>query len=681
MLAPLYAEPGICKVNSPYASGKGIGFQKDRVAQGRYSDGNHIRFVAGFPEKLGGWAEATMSLMTDVPRAMMDFRNASGAPLLGIATTSHLYYFDGINLVDITPQRDITTGTLTNPITTTSGSAVVAIADNSQVLVNGDFVFLEASSAVGGLTINGWYPVSSRTGSGYNITTPTAATSNAGPGGGSTTFSYPRVNLTNPYTTTLNSTTVKVTHTAHGALKGDYVDFSGGSPVGGLTLNGEFQITNVIDANNYDITSSTPATSGATGGGTVSVTYDISVGQTLSLTPIAYGQGAFGVGAYGYTVSSTPSQSTGWTLAPYGSDLIAAPIGGTIYLYNSTYGGRAYPLLNAPTSVLAIFVTAERFLFALGINGNPMQIAWPDENDLTDWTSTATNTANSGRSFQGGSFMVAGTPVANGISLFFSNRCTFAATYSGDNLVYDTPLLSDQAGIIGPGAATTLGGVAYWMSDHDFWTWNGTVVPLLSDDIRDYVFQNINTQYQSRSIAGTNRAKKEVWFFYPSAQSTDIDSYVIYHIDQPGVWSIGKLVRTAWRDSDLLSEPFGADTSGILYIHEQTTNNAGAAMDSYITFAPTDISNGNQNMDVFGFIADFERLSGPINLTVTVQQYPQDTPTSIGPFTIQPNDTTPLFDFRCDGKLVGYTLESNVLNGDFRLGLPRANVQPAGARL
>lgn len=676
----LYAEPGICKVNSFYASGATGSYVKDRIARGRYIDGDHIRFVAGFPEKIGGWVKATATQMTDVPRAMTDWRDNNANPRLGIGTSSHLYYFDGSTLTDITPMRTISTGTLgTNPFTTSNGSAVVAVSDASQTLNNGDWVMFSGASAFNGVTINGWYIVSGRSGSGYNITSSTKANNSGSGGGSSVLFSYPRVTLTNPFTTTNGSPVVTVAHTSHGATTGDYVDFSGASTVAGLNLNGEFQLT-VVNANSYTIVASGNANTGTTGGGSVSVTYDITIGQLAGLTPNNYGSGPYGLGPYGYTVTSTATAIQSWTLAAYGSLLVSSPTGGTIYVYDPSQGGRSYPVLNAPIACLAIFVTPERFLFALGINSNSMQIAWPDQSDITNWTSLPSNTANSGRSLQGGTYFVGGTPVANGVSLFHSNRCCFQAGYTGDNNVYATPLLSDQAGLIGPSALTTLGGVAYWMSDADFWMWNGTVVQLPSDDIRDYVFRNINKQYVSRCVAGTNRAKKEVWFFYPSSASTDIDSYVIYHLDQ-GVWSIGTMVRSAWRDSDLFSQPYGADTSGFLYQQEIGTDANGTALNAYVEYAPSDISSGDRNMDVFGFIPDVQRQSQNLTLTINVQQYPMDTPTALGPITITANDTTPIEDFRADGKMVGYLLESNVIGGDFRLGLPRANVQPAGARL
>ena len=75
--------------------------------------------------------------------------------------------------------------------------------------------------------------------------------------------------LTNPFQTTIGSPIVVVTDPAGGFLDGDFVTFSGASSVGGLTINGEYQIT-ALTLTTYTITASSNATSTATGGGTVS---------------------------------------------------------------------------------------------------------------------------------------------------------------------------------------------------------------------------------------------------------------------------------------------------------------------------------------------------------------------------------------------------------------------------
>ena len=72
-----------------------------------------------------------------------------------------------------------------NPFSTTSGSAVVSVADNSHGLSVGDVVQFDNSSAVGGLDLNAPFRVSSVTdANNYTITATSTATSTVGGGGG-----------------------------------------------------------------------------------------------------------------------------------------------------------------------------------------------------------------------------------------------------------------------------------------------------------------------------------------------------------------------------------------------------------------------------------------------------------------------------------------------------------------
>lgn len=647
VLQAVYPVPGICKSSSDYAAGKPFGFTQGRMASGRYIDGKNTRFVAGFPEKLAGWQSVANVSLTGTPRAMKSYRDLNGDPLLGIGTTNHLYTFDGTTATDITPLRTMASGNLTNPITTTNASTTVAVADASQVLSNGDWVYLKMATAVGGITLNGWYQVSGRTGSGYNVTAPTEANAGAGPGGGTTAYQYPRKTLSSPFTTESGSPTVTVTDNGHGLETDDYADFSGASAVGGLTLNGEFQVT-VVDANSYTITAGSNANATTTGGGTVTVAYLV-----------------------GFTNRRT------WTLASYGSWLMSCPFGGTIYIYDPAAGGRSYPLLNAPTNLTAMFVTPERFVTAWGRPAGVTGVSWSDQNDPTQWTTSPTNTANTLRQLQGGTVAQACIAVRNGLSLLFTDRAVFEMSYTGDTFVYQTLQVGDNCGTVGQHSVVVTGGSAYWIGYHDFWMWNGSVQPIPSDDIRDYVFSNIDRTQIVFAFAGSNSAKKEVWFFYTALDG--LIHHVIYHLDQ-ACWSIGQITRNCWEDSTLFSYPFASNNLGKIYQHELGVDDDGSPMDCYLTFAPTDISSGSRNMDMTGFIPDFARLSGSISLTVNTRYYPQDADTANGPYTITDSDTTPRLDLRCDGKMIGWKVESNVLGGDFRLGLCRVDVQPAGAR-
>ena len=71
----------------------------------------------------------------------------------------------------------------------------------------------------------------------------------------------------NPFTAVAGDTSILVSHTAHGFTVGEYVQFSNGDDVGGLSLDTTFQITSIQDDNSYTITASTAATSSTTGGG------------------------------------------------------------------------------------------------------------------------------------------------------------------------------------------------------------------------------------------------------------------------------------------------------------------------------------------------------------------------------------------------------------------------------
>jgi hypothetical protein len=142
--------------------------------------------------------------------------------------------------------------------------------------------------------------------------------------------------LSNPFTTVNLSTTVTVAHTAHGCVTGDYVTYSNVAPVGGLDLNGEYSVT-VTGLNSYTIQSTTAATSGATGGGTVVAVYQINVGFPYQIPLTGWGAGAWGAGTWGNGGTSSSSLRL-WSQNNFGQDLVLGFRGGSIYYWNANYG-------------------------------------------------------------------------------------------------------------------------------------------------------------------------------------------------------------------------------------------------------------------------------------------------------------------------------------------------------
>lgn len=152
----------------------------------------------------------------------------------------------------------------------------------------------------------------------------------------------------NPFTTTNGSTTVLVSIPNNGATTDDFVTFSGSVPVGGLNLNGEYRITNVLTSSNFTITAASAATSSATGGNSTTATFQINTG--LDTTVYANGWGA---GTWGGVI---PSSSVSFTGSISGTTLtVTAVVSGTIEVGDLITGTGVSA---GPPGSLATYITA-----------------------------------------------------------------------------------------------------------------------------------------------------------------------------------------------------------------------------------------------------------------------------------------------------------------------------------
>jgi hypothetical protein len=140
----------------------------------------------------------------------------------------------------------------------------------------------------------------------------------------------------NPFTGN-GTTTVTVTDTAHGAITGDFVTFSGATGAYAATYNAEFQIT-FVDANSYTIsTAPTVIAAGSTGGSSVIAAYQLNVGPEYVVPLVGWGAGSWGAGTWGNGGTSLSSIRL-WSQNNFGEDLIFAPRGGGIYYWDAQIG-------------------------------------------------------------------------------------------------------------------------------------------------------------------------------------------------------------------------------------------------------------------------------------------------------------------------------------------------------
>jgi len=102
----------------------------------------------------------------------------------------------------------------------------------------------------------------------------------------------------------------------------------------------------------------------------------------------------------------------------------------------------------------------------------------------------------------------------------------------------------------------TVNNVVYWMGRDKFFVYSGRV-ETLPCTLRQYVFSDINYDQIEQVVAGANEGFNEVWWFYPSANSTTNDRYVIYNYLER-IWYYGTINRTAWSEHSQRNNPIAA---------------------------------------------------------------------------------------------------------------------------
>ena len=512
--------------------------------------------------------------------------------------------------------------------------------------------------------------------------------------------------LTDPFTTDITGlfdpsgggdrTFVRVTDTTHGGQPGNFVIFSGATSVGGIDLNGEFVIQSVIDGDNYVIRATTPPTSSASGGGSVSFEYEIDIGEAGNVTVGGYGTGIYGSGSYGLGLPGAGilKELRIWSLDNFGEDLLASPNGGSLYHWDRTNGAttRAVLVSTAPATIQWMLVSPEaRHVIAFGAGtgsaaapGDPdkLLIRWSSQEDFNDWIPSSVNTAGDLRLDKGSEIVTA--VESRGDIITFTDESLHALQFIGGLLVFGLRHLGQSVTIIGANAAVDVNGIVFFQGEDDYLAYDG-VLRVLECEIRNTVFDDINLAQGSKTFGSVNKLFTEVWYLYPNSTSEVNNRYAKYNY-KDGVWDFGTIDRTAFHDSSaFLSKPY-AMQDGKLYIHETGVDDADGdgvlhPMTSFIESYDAEIEQGGQHiMHVSTMIPDFKTMVGSVDLTLTGRQYPQDSTdeTIKGPFTILP--TTNRQDLRMRARQISYRIESDALGDDWRMGTWRAKVRPHGRR-
>ena len=600
--------------------------------EGGWFDVNKVRFKAGLPQKIGGWQKDNLNTFLGTCRALIGWIDLEGTKYLGLGTHLKYYIELGANFNDVTPLR-----------TTTSAGDVTFSATNG-------------------------------------------------------------------------SSSITVTDTAHGAVQNDFVTFSGAASLGGnvtaAVLNQEYQIVSITDNNNYVITAKD--TSGSTvtanssdsgnGGSSVVGAYQINVGLDVYVDSSGYGSGTWNSGTWGGNTALTDSnQLRLWTHDHFGEDLLINVRGGGIYYWDESSGvtNRAVELSSlsgsnlAPTKASQVLVSeTDRHIIVLGADpivgssrsgtSDPMLIAFSDQESATEFEPLLTNTAGDLRLSEG-SKIIGGVKARQEV-LIWSDTALYSMQFIGPPFTFGLNLINNASGLISPNGAVVAPNGVFWMGYDNFYVYNGNVQKLPCT-VLSYVFDDLNSSQAFKFFGFTNTEFDEVGWFYCSANSIEIDRYVVFDYADK-VWTYGQISRTAWLDQGTVDYP-RATADNYLYQHEFGYNDDGNPMtDVFIESSDFDIGDGDQFAFIRRIIPDVRFLNnsngGQVNIVLKTRNFPGESLSTSSTNAI--SGSTTQSHVRARGRQAVVRLESDDddtnANDDtgWRLGLLRMDIQNDGRR-
>ena len=516
------------------------------------------------------------------------------------------------------------------------------------------------------------------------------------------------------FAATNGSTTLTVTDNTHGAAVGDFVTFSSAVSLGGTitadVLNQEYEIATVPSVNTYTITSSVAANASdsGNGGSATDAAYQISIGSDSAVPLNGWSAGTYGEGTWNNGGSSTVSLRT-WTQSNFGEDLIFGPKRGQIFQWDATNGLTTRAGIGGASDVPTIqnFILVSdinRFVFCFGPNiigtttQDPMLIRWSDQEDVLNWTPSATNQAGSLR-LSRGSEIVSAHQARQAVNVW-TDTSMYSLQYVGGQIVWGAQLVGENISIVSDKAVAYANGASYWMGKDKFYTSDGSRVQTLKCDLLRHVFSDFNALQTDQIFAGTNEEYHEIWWFYCSSDSETVDRYVIYN-HQDKIWYYGTLARTAWLDSGMRNFPVAATYTKNLVNHEEGIDDnetaTTIAISSYITSAEFDIEDGHRFSLVSKVLPDItfdgSTADSPVaSLSLLPLQDSgsgYNSPNSEGgnsSGTITRSATSPVekytsqLDMRVRGRQMSIKVESTAAGVQWQLGSPRLDTRPDGRR-
>jgi hypothetical protein len=395
-------------------------------------------------------------------------------------------------------------------------------------------------------------------------------------------------------------------------------------------------------------------------------------GNVDATSNLAYGTSTYGGDAYG-----TPRLDTGavidaavWDLDTFGQNLVGCAFSdGKCYTWDLITTDKATAISNAPTGCYGLMVI-NAFMFALGASSDARKVQWSHQGDDTIWTPSSTNLAGSVELDTQGQIK-RGIKIGSE-ALILTDFDAHVGTYVGLPSVWNFQRVGDGCGAISKGAVVATGQFGVWWSQGGFFIYQGGVVQPAPCDVWSYLLQNLNTSQKSKVSGFHNTKYGEVWWFYPSASSTENDSAVVWNY-RDNWWGIHSIARTCGNPTGVFVAPIACDTSGYVYQHETGTNYGGAV--PFAETGPIELGNGDTQMICDSVIPDDETV-GDVTVDFRTRLYPDATETVLSEIALTSAG-------RADVRFMARQVKMRITaatNNDWRFGRARLSLRAGGTR-
>jgi hypothetical protein len=474
------------------------GFDKNDTAsqaEGRWIDGDNVRFQYGSPEKIGGWQQINSSILVGAARDIHSWFDLTGRRYVAIGTNKVLYVLFDEVFYDITPLGTALTGCTYTSIT---GSRTVTINKNAHNLLVGDLIKFTSVTTPGPTTTSfttanfetNSFEVITATVNTFTITMPVIETGTGVTAGGTITTN-PYVNI-GPLIATLG--------------------YGWGAGTWNLSTWGTSRTVSntTIDAGSWSLDNF---------GELLIAT--IKNGKTFLWDPTA----GTGVGTRATVISGNPTA----TILTRVSD-------------------RDRHLIHFGTETIIGDTTSQ----------DPMFIRFSDQEDIEIYEPTSTNTAGTFRldngsrivaAVKGKDYILVLTDEAAYTMQFVGPPFTFSIRQVGSNC----GCVGQHAAVFVDGAVYWMG------DSGNFFVFDGTVKTLPSsveDFVFTTTGDSLGLNFTNGEtvFAGHNSLFTEINWFYPQASSTEINRVVTYNYKLQS-WTTGTLARTTYEDAHVLEYP------------------------------------------------------------------------------------------------------------------------------